>query len=151
MFISYLHCFLGFFFQIQQYKSSGTFRGPAQCCFVRGHQKLLSQLELKWLLNRESQSLLQHAQPNPSVIAKTALGPVIMGARHLQSLVDLSVHTTVAAITDSGSTLDVRKGRETVDFVYVHEGEAGYRVHEKLKDVFKYTRKSKYRRAFKGN
>lgn len=35
-----------------------------------------------------------------SVIAKTAIGPQIMGACHLQSPVRLSVHATEAAITN---------------------------------------------------
>lgn len=47
----------------------------------------------------------------PSVIAKTALGPLIMGACHLQSPVRLSVRATEAAITDSGLPLDMHTVR----------------------------------------
>lgn len=49
-----------------------------------------------------------------SVIAKTALGPLIMGACHLQSPVRLSVHATEAAITDSGLPLHTAREEEQV-------------------------------------
>lgn len=47
----------------------------------------------------------------PSIIAKTALGSLIMVVCHLQSPVRLSVHATEAAITDSGLPLDVHTVR----------------------------------------
>ena len=58
-----------------------------------------------------------------------------MGACHLQSPVCLSAHVTEAAITDSDLPLDVRKGRQTVECVYVCEEVLSYGVHEQLKEM----------------